>query len=401
MHILMLLDHNYPHDQRVENEAESLVKEGFEVTVLAVGRDERPVLDSANGVRVHRFDLSDQARKKLRGSVGLIKTYSKLFLLFAKEAYEIKPFDAVHAHDLYLAQAGIMIKEEFDIPLVVDLHENYVDALGHYAWSTRFPGKWVISLINWKKLEIEWLKKADKIVTVISEMKDRYLKLGFKEQDVIVIPNTPNIQVFRNYPVDRKITDKYKDKRILLYSGGFDLHRGLESVIRAMPNVIKEHSDALLVLVGDGRIRQDLEAVTDELELKEYIKFEGWQDQANIRSYVNSATIGLIPHLRSVQTDASIPHKLGYYMSEKLPVISTNCTSLKRMVSEHQAGLIYESGDTNALAQQINYLLHNPEEASRFAENGLKAVEKEFNWDTTVKPMLNYYKGLKPSSETV
>lgn len=38
----MLLDHNFPTDQRVENEAKSLVDEGFEVTVIAIGKDKNP-----------------------------------------------------------------------------------------------------------------------------------------------------------------------------------------------------------------------------------------------------------------------------------------------------------------------------------------------------------------------
>lgn len=390
----MLLDHNYPPDQRVENEAESLAKEGFEVTVLAVGRDERPEIDTANGVRIHRFDLSNQARKKLRGSVGLLNTYSKLFLRLAKKAYQIKPFDAVHAHDLYLTHAGLLIKKEFGVPLVVDLHENYVDALGHYVWSTKFPGKWVISLINWKRLEKEWLKGADKIITVISEMKGRYLDLGFQDEKIIVIPNTPNINEFRSFPLKKEILDKYNTRKVLLYSGGFDLHRGLETAIRAMTFVREKNPEALLLLVGDGRIRNDLEKVTNELGLQDFVQFEGWQEQANIRSYVKSAAIGLIPHLRSVQTNASIPHKLGYYMSESLPVISTNCTSLERMINEYQAGKIYESGDAEALANQIKYLLDNSEEAQKLANNGLEAVEKEFNWNTTVQPLIEYYRTL-------
>lgn len=392
MHILMLLDHNYPPDQRVENEAESLVKEGFEVTVLAVGRDERPEIETVNGVRVHRFDLPDQIRKKLRGSVGLLNTYSKLLLKYAKKAFELKPFDAIHAHDLYLVQAGILIKEEFRVPLVADLHENYVEALDHYAWSTKFPGKWVLSLIDWKKNELEWLKKADKIVTVISEMKERYLSLGFKNDKIVVIPNTPNLQAFRNFSIKNEILEKYEDRKLLLYSGGFDLHRGLETTIRAMSYIKEKHPEVLLLLVGDGRIREDLESVANKLGLNEYVKFEGWQDQSRIRSYVRSATIGLIPHLRSVQTDASIPHKLGYYMSEKLPIISTNCTSLERMVKAHKAGRIYESGNPEALAKEVMFLLENPDEASRLAENGQEAVEQEFNWDTTVQPLLKYYK---------
>jgi glycosyltransferase involved in cell wall biosynthesis len=390
----MLLDHAYPPDQRVENEAESLVKNGLEVTVLSLAEDDRPEIEMVNGVRVHRFKLSNKIIKKLRGAVGFFDIYSHLFYRYAKKAYARKPFDAVHAHDLYLVKAGIMIKDKFKVPLVADLHENYVEALSQYAWSTRPPGKWLISLERWKKLEKKWLEQSDRIISVIAEMKDRYTGMGFHEDKVLVIPNTPNIRAFREFPIKQDIITKYENRKILLYSGGFDLHRGLETAVRAMQTVKDEHPDALLLLVGDGRNRSELEALTDELALRDFVTFEGWQDQSNIRSYVKSATVGLIPHVRSVQTDASIPHKLGYYMSEELPVISSNCTSLERMVTEHDAGKIFESENDRDLANQINYLLSHPDEAKILAENGRRAVEKEFNWEATVEPLLSYYKSL-------
>ncbi|MEQ9090354.1 MAG: glycosyltransferase family 4 protein [Balneola sp.] len=395
MHILMLLDHNYPPDQRVENEAESLVQNGFEVTILSVGRDARPEIEELKGVRIHRFDIPNQVRKKLRATVGFFDLYSHLIYRFAKKSYGIKSFDAVHAHDLYLVNAGIKIKEKFDIPLIADLHENYVGALSQYAWSTRFPGSMLTSTKRWEKYEREWLKKSDVIISVISEMKKRYTDLGFSDKKIIVVPNTPNIKGFRDYPINNEILHKFKDRKIILYSGGFDLHRGLETAIKAMPLVVRKHKDALLLLVGDGRNKPELIQLRDDLGLENAVKFEGWQDQNNIRSYVRSATIGLIPHVRSVQTDASIPHKLGYYMSEELPVISSNCTSLKRMVNVNDAGIIFESKNEEDLSKKINFLLSNPEEAHRLAKNGKKAVEKEFNWDSTVQPMIEFYTRLK------
>ncbi len=394
MHILMLLDHTYPPDQRVENEAESLVENGLEVTVLSLAEDDRPEVEMVNGVRVHRFRLPDKIIKKLRGAVGFFDMYSHLIYRYAKKAYREKPFDAVHAHDLYLVKAGIKVKKKFAIPLIADLHENYVEALSQYAWSTHPPGKWLISLDRWKKLEERWLEKTDRIISVIAEMKDRYTRMGFDEEKVLVIPNTPNIRAFREFPVKEEILKKYQDRKVLLYSGGFDLHRGLETAIKAMEFVKDKHPNSLLLLVGDGRNRSDLEALTDRIGLRDFVIFEGWQDQSNIRSYVKSATIGLIPHVRSVQTDASIPHKLGYYMSEELPVISSNCTSLERMVTEHKAGKIFESENAQDLAEQINYLLSHPDEAKALAENGRRAVEKEFNWEATVEPLISYYKDL-------
>lgn len=390
----MLLDHSYPPDQRVENEAESLVKNGFEVTVLAIGNDDRPARDNFDGTRIHRINVPIPLRDKLRGLVGFFNIYGNLLARYIIKAHKERSIDVIHVHDLYLSKAGVIAQKKLNIPLVLDLHENYVQALTQYAWSTRFPGKWLISIKKWKRKEKEWITKADKIITVIQEMKNRYLKLEFAEEKILVVPNTPNLKAFRAFPLKKSILEKFHNRKILLYSGGFDLHRGLDTAILAMKYVSKKHPQALLTLVGDGRNKLELEELVKSEGVGKFVQFEGWQAQENIRSYVKRADIGIIPHVKSIQTDASIPHKLGYYMSEALPVITSNCISLERMVLNHDAGKVFESQNPKELAEHIDYLLDNPQEAEQLGKNGKKATDSVFNWDITVQPLVDYYKSL-------
>lgn len=390
----MVLDQTYPPDQRVENEAESLIKAGFKVTVLSVGKDDKPSKEVWKGTTIRRIQIPIAYRNKLRGLVGFLNLYAMWLTREVLKIHSQDPIDAIHTHDLYLGQIGQNIQKRLGIPFVLDLHENYVDALQQYAWSTTAPGKWFISDSRWKKLEKKWVEAADVSVVVIEEMKKRYLDLGISESSLITIPNTPNIDGFRAYPIKPEIQEPFRDKKILLYTGGFDLHRGLHTAIESMAYLKDDYPDLLLLLVGDGRNKADLERLTKKLNLEDVVRFEGWQPQENIRSYINCADIGLIPHVKSVQTDASIPHKLGYYMSEELPIVSSNCDSLTRMIQEHQAGRIFISEDPQSLAKEVAYLLQHTEEAKKMAKNGLDAAEHHFNWNSTVKPLIDFYRSI-------
>jgi len=55
-HILMVLDHSYPPDLRVENEVKTLVSAGYLVTVLAIGPDDRPAMEESGGARIFRHN---------------------------------------------------------------------------------------------------------------------------------------------------------------------------------------------------------------------------------------------------------------------------------------------------------------------------------------------------------
>ena len=68
--ILMVLDHAFPPDIRVENEARTLVEAGFEVGILAIGPDDRPAREIWEGVHLFRKSVPNRVRNALRGLSG-------------------------------------------------------------------------------------------------------------------------------------------------------------------------------------------------------------------------------------------------------------------------------------------------------------------------------------------
>ncbi|RMF59020.1 MAG: hypothetical protein D6746_08895, partial [Bacteroidetes bacterium] len=259
MHILMVLDHAFPPDVRVENEARSLVRAGFEVTVLAIGPDDRPPRDEMDGIRIVRDRLPASVRNKLRGLAGTVPLLTGYVAHRIEQLHRTFRFDALHMHDLYLFGGGLRAGRRLGLPVVGDLHENWVEALRHYAWSTRFPGKWVVSLPRWERLERAWVNAVDRLVVVIEEAAERNRALGVPPERITVVPNTIRREDFDRYPEEPDLIASLRSPLTITYTGGFDVHRGLASVIEAMPAVLERVPGARLVLVGDGRIRSELE----------------------------------------------------------------------------------------------------------------------------------------------
>ena len=69
-HILMVLDHAYPPDLRVENEVYTLNKAGFEVTLLSIGPNSCPIVEQSGLARIVRSRIPAQMRNKMRGLAG-------------------------------------------------------------------------------------------------------------------------------------------------------------------------------------------------------------------------------------------------------------------------------------------------------------------------------------------
>jgi glycosyltransferase involved in cell wall biosynthesis len=84
-------------------------------------------------------------------------------------------------------------------------------------------------------------------------------------------------------------------------------------------------------------------------------------------------------------------------MSESLPVVTSNCNSLERMVVEHNVGLVFESENAEDLASKVDALLSDNSKRISYGENGKLAAESIFNWHSTIHPLINYYNKLTVS----
>lgn len=394
MHILMVLDQTFPPDARVENEARSLIDAGFEVTLLSIAPDERPAQERHHGIRVVRDRLSGGLRNKMRGLSGTVPLYSWYLARRIEQLHAQTPFDVLHMHDLYLFGGGLRAGRHLGLPVVGDLHENWVEALKHYAWSTRFPGRLVVSIPRWERLEKAWVRAVDRLIVVIEEAAERNRALGVPDERITVVPNTVQLGVFDDYDVDEALVARMRSPFTIVYTGGFDVHRGLFSVLDAMPRVVEAVPGARLYLVGDGRIYDELVAHAAALGLGEAVQFEGWQPQERIKSYIAGADVGLVPHLKTVHTDATIPHKLFHYMYLEKPVVVSDCRPLERIVRETAAGLVYPAGEAGALAAALIRLAGDPGEAAAMGARGRAAVLDRYHWDATARGLVALYRGL-------
>lgn len=87
------------------------------------------------------------------------------------------------------------------------------------------------------------VQKFDYLITVIEEAVERYTLLGIPNDKLFVVSNYVNLDSFQVNEFENTILEKFKNFRTLTYVGGFDIHRGLESVIKAVPIIIKQISN--------------------------------------------------------------------------------------------------------------------------------------------------------------
>ncbi len=398
MNIGMVLEDSFPPDIRVEKEARTLIREGYTVHLLCRLKDDQVPDEDIRGVHVHR-------RIFLYPNHFLAQKWNNLNDLLAfrnpKLIREIKAFvqnygiDVLHVHDLPPLRSALDAVRRLKTPVIADLHENYPAAIQFYDTPQTLKGRFASNTNRWKKYEYQAVRRADHVIVVVDEAKTRLIEdCHLPPKQITVISNTEDIDYFTGLALNSQIIDRYQGQFVLAYVGGFGPHRGIDVPIQALPQLIDKIPNVKLLLVGDGKIRSNLEDLVKAQDVSDYVEFTGWKPFELIPTYIALSDICLVPHHANPHTDATIPHKLFQYMLLEKPVIVSSCRPLARIVSEVEAGLIFAPGNSDEFARVCLELL-DADKRKQFGKNGKRAALQKYNWERTGENLLAVYESIR------
>ena len=368
--VLMLLENEFPDDDRVEKEALSLIKANFKVYLLCPTFSRQQSAEQYNGIEVLRFAMNKQVFNKLLGLMQIFPFYKNLWKKKAIKIIKRENIDIVHFHDLPLCGLIDPLRSHRHLKFVADMHENYPAMVAGQEHMQRIPNKYLISINRWYRFEKKWLKGADLIICTASGMINRLQKEIGENHNFVLVPNTVDIEKFKQSQVrNSKIEKRFKDDFLILSYGVVSEQRGVQYAVGAI-NILKEKIPEIkLLILGDGSYINQLHEQVESLELGEYIIFEGWQKQANLISYMENTDVCIIPHIKSEHTDNTSPNKLFHFMYFAKPVVASNCNYIQEIVEAEQCGVIYNYENESELAKSILYLYNSKAERKEMGRN--------------------------------
>ena len=399
MKIGMILDRVFPPDIRVEKEARTLLKAGHELFLLCMNTPDLPNNGIYEGIKLCRRDFYPKSFV-----VGKFNTLTnRLTFKNYKLISQIEKFvsensiEVLHVHDLPMVRTALVAGERKGVPVVADLHENYPAAMQIYLTEADFKEKFLNGLNRWRRYENYCLKRVDHIIVVVDEAKERVINdYGISEDKITIVSNTEDIDYFEGLELDQELINSYKDYFVITYVGNnFGAHRGLNVPIKAMPILKEKIPNIRLLLVGGrGGNKAELERLALDLEVSQNVEFTGWKPFDLMPSYISLSDICLVPHHSNPHTDTTVPHKLFQYMLIGKPVVVSTCKPLARIVNETQAGLVFESGNSDDFARVCLELL-DADKRKQFGENGRRAVMTKYNWENTGKDLIKVYEKIR------
>ena len=400
-YICMIVDSSYPNDIRVRKEAETLAKNSKKILVVCPKKNNELAEEIVNGVEIYRIGNNYTLFKKgIYDVMESVLNIHPLFYFGLKKVFKKYKIDFLHIHDLPLAGTGYLFKSKVKRNLILDLHENYPEALQTWFLWKKNP---VLRLKNfvfmnpkiWSKKEKKYCIKYDKIVCVVEEMKQKLISnFNIDDKKLVVISNHEKTTFAQNFKEEVSQNIIKKDCFSITYIGGFGPHRGLDTVIKAMPTIVKKIPNAMLFLIGKGSydVEQKLKEIAIKNNVTEYVSFVGYRPFEEVASIMQVSNVNIIPHKENEHTNNTIPHKLFQIMMSKSLLLVSSCKPLKRMVEKYNAGVVFKADDVEDFSNKVITIFKKYDSLTIKKENAFKAVtEKGENWENESLKLIHLY----------
>ncbi len=269
--------------------------------------------------------------------------------------------------------AGVVRKENIDI---LHAHSSHAHSIAVCARKIAGRGKVVVSrrvsfrpkdhvLNRWKYAQ------PDLIIAVSGKVGEVMREFGVSESRLAVIHSSVDWSRLEVEPIPRTEIGVSADALLLVSVGALVGHKDHETLVAAMPQVLKHFPRVRLVIAGEGALRPAIEARIAALGLEDAVTLLG--HRADAPRLIRAADL---------YVSSSWSEGLGTSVLEALacetPVVATVAGGVPEMVRPGETGYLVPSRDPPALAAAIIESLANRENAKFMARNGRCLVEELF-----------------------
>lgn len=382
MRICKVWDADYPWDVRVEKVTAAFSGAGWHVDLVCRNEKRSPRLERHGLLHIHRLPYLPPSFSRLNRLVNFPYFLNPVWIANILQVSRQTRPNVLLVRDLPLALTGITAARLLRIPVVLDLAENYPAMLrDKWKWGPLRPLDVLVrnpKIAAW--VERYALPRVDYVIVVVEESASRVVSLGVDPWRVSVVRNTPPRDRADGWSRPVRPTDLPEGEPLLMYLGNLDAGRGVDTLLAAMPRVLRAAPRAHLVIIGAGTQLGRLRAQASELRVQDAVTFLGWVPYARAHSYLASADVCLIPHASTESNNTTISNKLFDYMAAGKPVVASDCPPTARMIQSVGCGLTFPAGDPSALAGTVEELL-DPGIREVMGRKGKEAVRNTYNWE--------------------
>ncbi|MFQ5853480.1 MAG: glycosyltransferase, partial [Candidatus Binatia bacterium] len=156
-----------------------------------------------------------------------------------------------------------------------------------------------------------------------------------------------------------------------------------EYLIRAVPEIIKHHDNIRVLIVGDGPLRPELEALVHSLGLDKPVMFLGWRNDST--GIINALDLFVLASIHE-----GMPTAVLEAVFLGIPVVATATGGIRELTTDRWNGFLVKPRSESRLAEKCLFVIRNPSFADGVVRNARCQIQRYDVCETTAL-LLNLY----------
>ena len=284
--------------------------------------------------------------------------------------FELEQASIFHAH---FGGDGILswpYARKLKIPMVVTLHGSDVNISpssyrsGSQGFQARrYPDKFG-----------QFVSRANVHFIAVSDVLRRTAIDVYGVPESRIVTRYTGIDITRFEPGPKPVRER---PRRIVFIGRLVEMKGCAYLIEAFRAVADRFSGAALVIIGDGPLKSDLQAVAERVGVK--AAFIGTVNQDVVKQHLSDARVLCLPSVVAANGNyESFGMVLLEAQASGVPVV-TSALAAKEAMADGVTGFLFPEKDVKALANRLCDLLGNDELAARMSAAGPDHVRRNFD----------------------
>jgi len=339
-------------------------KKDIEIDLVTSSANKFHVEKFAKNIKIHYLDIGKNDQVHLQSNKDLL-TYSWKTFWYCRKLKRENTFDLAHA---FFGIPSGFIAMFLGLPYIVSLRGSDVP---FYSEKYRMLD---ILFFSWLS-KIVW-GRAKKVVTNSEGLKELALRTK-KNQEIEVIYNGVDTELF--FP-----NSEQNDEFIVISTSRLIERKGVDLLVKAFLAFAKDKDDAKLILAGDGNLKNSLEEVVLESNIKNKIIFLGALSRREMPDLYRKGNVFVLPSLNE-----GMSNSLLEAMASGLAVIATDTGGTKELVDSWN-GIVIKKGNQKAIFGAFERLYADRNSLLE-KQRSSRSKAMKMNWEDMADKYLEIY----------
>jgi len=399
--ILVVCQHFWPEEFKINDICRSWVEIGYEVDVLC-GIPNYPKgkyfqgysifkkrHEEYHGVNVHRAFLIP------RGSGNPVQVFLNYITYPIFSIYHIlklarNNYDKVLVYQLtpiFMAYPALLLKKLKKVKVHMYILDLWPESLySVYNFNSRLY-KAIFDCISHNIY-----KKCDYFLTTSRGIKEKIHKLYNVDRDkILYLPNWAE-KLYEERRVNEELREKYKGTFNIMFAGNIGPAQSFDTILNAAKMCYDQgYKDIKWIIVGDGMTKKWVDDRIKELGIEPIVDMVGRKPMSSMPEYYDVADVLLVSLVKSELFGITVPSKIPSYLAAGKPVIASLDGEGGDIIKESGAGFACKAEDEAKLALLVKrmYLLSDSEREA-MGEKGYLYYLDNFNKEKLLVKLTNF-----------